>query len=75
MMGKPISPRQMEVWRLMASGLTNEAIAREMVLSERTVEGYINRLFTKINGMSKGDDYNNRTYMTRLWWETECTQL
>jgi DNA-binding CsgD family transcriptional regulator len=43
-----LSPREVEVLRLVATGLTNRAIATELVLSERTVERHVSNIFAKI---------------------------
>lgn len=43
-----LSPREVEVLRLVATGLTNRAIGTELVLSERTVERHVSNIFTKI---------------------------
>jgi DNA-binding NarL/FixJ family response regulator len=41
--------REHEVLGLMAQGLTNSAIARRLVLSERTVEAHVRRVLTKLD--------------------------
>ena len=43
-----LTKRERDVARLIAKGLTNKAIAGELVLSPRTVDGHIARLFAKI---------------------------
>lgn len=43
-----LSPREVEVLRLVATGSTNREIAAELVLSERTVERHVSNIFTKI---------------------------
>jgi DNA-binding CsgD family transcriptional regulator len=43
-----LSPREVEVLRLVATGLTNREIATELVLSERTVERHVSNIFAKI---------------------------
>lgn len=43
-----LSPREVEVLRLVARGLTNREIATELVLSERTVERHVSNIFAKI---------------------------
>lgn len=47
------SPREQEVARLVAQGLTNYQIGVRLGLSERTVETYIRRLFRKLNVSSR----------------------
>ncbi len=43
-----LTPREYDVARLIAKGLTNRAIAGELVLSRRTVDGHVERLYAKI---------------------------
>lgn len=43
-----LSPREVQVLRLVATGSTNREIATELVLSERTVERHISNIFGKI---------------------------
>ena len=43
-----LSPRELEVLRHVASGKTNKEIARELVLSERTVERHVSNIFGKL---------------------------
>jgi DNA-binding NarL/FixJ family response regulator len=48
-----LSPREMGVLELAAKGLRNKAIADELSISVRTVEGHFNNIFTKINVTSR----------------------
>ena len=43
-----LTPRELEVLRLVAAGKTNRAIAAELVLSERTVERHVSNIFAKL---------------------------
>jgi DNA-binding NarL/FixJ family response regulator len=43
-----LSPRELELLRLVADGLTNEAIGRRLYLSERTVERHLSNAYTKL---------------------------
>ncbi|MBV8990507.1 MAG: helix-turn-helix transcriptional regulator [Solirubrobacterales bacterium] len=43
-----LSPRELEVLRLVAAGLTNEAIAERLVLSVRTVERHLSTIYAKL---------------------------
>lgn len=51
--GSGLTPREVEVLRLIATGRTNEEIARELLLSERTVARHITNLYAKIDVTSK----------------------
>jgi DNA-binding NarL/FixJ family response regulator len=44
-----LTPREREVLSLMAEGLTNQAIARRLVLTERTVEGHVRSVLMKLD--------------------------
>ena len=44
-----LSEREVEVLALMAEGLTNAGIAQRLVLSARTVESHVRRLFIKLD--------------------------
>lgn len=44
-----LSEREVEVLRLMAQGLTNAGIAERLVISDRTVESHVRRLFIKLD--------------------------
>lgn len=51
--GWELSPREREVLGLVASGHTNREIATRLYLSERTVEGHLARLRTKLGARSR----------------------
>ncbi|WP_181792853.1 response regulator transcription factor [Streptomyces sp. WELS2] len=44
-----LTPREVEVWRLMATGLDNPTIARTMGISHSTVKNHITSLFDKLD--------------------------
>jgi DNA-binding NarL/FixJ family response regulator len=43
-----LSPREVQVLRLVATGRTNAAIAAELVLSERTVDRHVSNILAKL---------------------------
>jgi NarL family two-component system response regulator LiaR len=49
-----LTPREMEVLRLLAQGLTNYQLARQLGLSVRTVEAHLTHIYNKL-------DVNSRT--------------
>lgn len=54
-----LTGREREVLRLMAQGLTNNGIARRLVLSERTVEAHVRRVLIKLD-LDESDQANRR---------------
>jgi DNA-binding NarL/FixJ family response regulator len=46
----PLTERELEVVRLLAQGLTNHDIATSLVISERTVNSHLVRIFNKLGG-------------------------
>jgi len=54
-----LAPRELDVLREMATGKSNQAIARTLFLSERAVEKNINAVFTKL-GLGQEPDINRR---------------
>ena len=48
-----LTPREIEVLKLVASGRTNRAIAKELVLSERTIAHHVSSILTKIGVPSR----------------------
>lgn len=49
----PLTDRELEVLRLVASGRTNRAIADELVISEKTVGRHVSNIFTKLSLSSR----------------------
>ena len=44
-----LTPREIEVLKLIANGLSNKEIADSLVLSEKTVKNHINNVFSKLH--------------------------
>jgi DNA-binding NarL/FixJ family response regulator len=45
----PLTPRELEVLRLIATGMSNSEIAATLVLSQETVKTYVSRILTKLD--------------------------
>jgi len=48
-----LSERELQVLRLLASGKTNKVIARELLLSDKTIDRHVSNIFTKVNVSSR----------------------
>lgn len=48
-----LSPRELEVLRLMANGLTNQQVADELFLSRRTVTSHVTSILGKLDLSSR----------------------
>lgn len=51
---EPLTPREVDVLRLVAKGLTNREVGRELGISHRTVQGHLANVYGKL-------DVNSRT--------------
>jgi DNA-binding CsgD family transcriptional regulator len=49
----PLTAREMQVLRLVATGMTNRAVAAELFLSEKTVARHLSNIFTKLGVSSR----------------------
>ena len=49
----PLTGRELEVLRLVASGMTNRAIAGKLFISEKTVARHVSNIFTKLGLFSR----------------------
>lgn len=43
-----LTPRELEVLRLIARGMSNKEISRELVTSERTIKGHVSNILSKL---------------------------
>jgi DNA-binding NarL/FixJ family response regulator len=50
---EPLTGREVEVLRLVARGMTNKAIGRELDISDRTVQGHLANIYGKLNASSR----------------------
>jgi DNA-binding NarL/FixJ family response regulator len=48
-----LSPRELEVLRLVASGKTNKAIAKQLCLSDKTIDRHVSNIFVKTKVASR----------------------
>ena len=48
-----LSVRELEVLKLVASGKTNKLIARELCLSEKTIDRHVSNILTKLGVPSR----------------------
>jgi DNA-binding NarL/FixJ family response regulator len=62
-----LTPRELEVLRLLARGLSNADIAHELVLGDATVKTHIARIFAKL-------DLHDRAQAVVLAYETGLIQ-
>ena len=51
--GAPLTPRELQVARLVAGGRSNKEIAAELVISPRTAEGHVERILAKLGFTSR----------------------
>ncbi|MBB5803364.1 DNA-binding NarL/FixJ family response regulator [Saccharothrix ecbatanensis] len=60
--GNDLSPREVEIARMVAAGQTNREIAEKLFLSSRTVEHHVARLFRKLGINSRAELRADRLY-------------
>lgn len=58
--GAPLTPREREVWTLVAAGYTNPEIARELHIAHGTAKVYVSRLIRDLGA-------KNRVHAAYLW--------
>lgn len=61
----PLTAREEDVVRLVARGLPNKAIAGQLGISPRTVEGHLNHVFEKV-GVTSRTELVHYALATRL---------
>ena len=57
-----LTPRELQVMKLLAAGRSNRAIARELTISERTVDRHVSNILTKL-------DLPSRSAATAYAWQ------
>jgi DNA-binding CsgD family transcriptional regulator len=60
--GHGLTPRELQVLRLVAAGETNKAIANKLLLSEKTIDRHVSNILTKL-------DVSSRTAATALAYQ------
>ena len=50
---RALSPREVELLRIMAHGHTNEQIAKELLLSTSTVKNHVGRILSKLGASDR----------------------
>jgi DNA-binding NarL/FixJ family response regulator len=63
-----LTERERQVLALMAEGRSNRAIARQLVLTEKTVETHIASIFAKLDLLPEPNDHR-RVLAVRAWME------
>jgi len=48
-----LTSRELEIIQLVLAGYTNKAIASEVLISEKTVEFHLNKIYTKIGARTR----------------------
>jgi DNA-binding NarL/FixJ family response regulator len=48
-----LTPRELEVLRLLAEGLSNKAIAQQLDISDHTVKFHVNAIMSKLGAQSR----------------------
>ena len=48
-----LTPRELEILRLVLAGYTNKAIAAEIYISEKTVEFHLDHIYTKVGARTR----------------------
>jgi DNA-binding NarL/FixJ family response regulator len=65
-----LTTRETEVLAMLADGLSNRAIARNLWLSQRTVEAHTRTILMKLN-VCCDNEVNHRVLAARAFWESQ----
>ena len=49
----PLTPRELQVARLVAGGRSNKQVAADLVISQRTAEGHVEHILAKLGFTSR----------------------
>jgi DNA-binding NarL/FixJ family response regulator len=52
-LAQDLTPREIEVLQMLAEGMGNKAIARQLTISEHTVKFHVSSIFSKLNASSR----------------------
>jgi ATP/maltotriose-dependent transcriptional regulator MalT len=63
----PLSDREVEVVELLAIGLSNDAIASALCLSEKTIKQHVANIYTKLDIANARDAGSNARVLVSLW--------
>jgi DNA-binding NarL/FixJ family response regulator len=66
-----LTTREREVLALLAEGLSNAAIARKIMVSERTVDAHLRSIFVKLD-LHQSPDENRRVRAALAWLSAEA---
>jgi DNA-binding NarL/FixJ family response regulator len=61
-----LTPRELDVLALIASGFSNAGIERELVLSAKTVESHVRNIYSKL-GLGNGGGVHRRVQAALLY--------
>lgn len=68
----PLTDREMDVLRLAAKGYTNKAIATQLGISDRTVQGHLAHIFYKMNAKTRTEAV---MHAVSLGWVSQDAQI
>lgn len=68
----PLTAREVDVLRAVATGRSNAGIAADLFISRRTVEAHMRSIFTKLE-ISAAPDENQRVIAARRWLGLDAT--